>query len=167
MANWYHIFTARTDSRVPEDPFQIFSTIFAEGYSWNVLTEKGDYCKEAALVSTKAAFGMRVLWKTPCTDQLMRIMACLHDPERGWYEGRFEQSGGYLKALTIETKATVLEALLYKAKGKIFPGNTQPGLYEKIIAEPFKREGKCFPPEQKPCPESPFARVSQPSEFPD
>jgi len=148
-----HIFTARTDYRVQEEPFQIFSTIFAEGYPWNVLTANGEYQKNAALVSTKAAFGMWVLWETPYTDKLMNLMQCLHDSQQGWYEGRFEQTGGYLKSLTIETNAAVLEALLYKAKGKLFPGNTKPGFYENTITDSFKREGKCFPPEMKPCAE--------------
>ena len=70
---------------------------------------------------------------------------------KGWYEGRRERTGGYLKVLTIGTNALVLESLLYKVKGKLFPGNSRPGYYEYFTENPFNRKGKCFAAEREPC----------------
>ncbi|GBC60642.1 DUF3131 domain-containing protein [Desulfonema ishimotonii] len=146
-----HIFTARTDHRLPEKPFFVYGTVFAEGYPWNVIAPDGTWHKNAALLASKAAFGMWALWKTPYTDQLMTVVRCLNTPEKGWYEGRRERTGGYLKVLTIGTNALVLESLLYKVKGKLFPGNARPGYYEYFTENPFNRKGKCSAAEREPC----------------
>jgi hypothetical protein len=146
-----HIFTARTDHRLPDDPYYVYGTVFAEGFAWNVLTPGGQYRPDQAVVATKAAFGMWALWDTRYTDELMKIVSCLYDPERGWYEGRRERTGGYVKICTLPTNAAVLEALLYKVQGKLFPGNSRPGLFQSEEADPFRGGNRCLPSQRDPC----------------
>lgn len=146
-----HIFTARTDHRLPEEPFYVYGTVFAEGFAWNVLAPDGRYRRDQAVVATKAAFGMWALWKTPYTDRLMTVVRCLRDPERGWFEGRRERTGGYVKLCTVGTNAAVLESLLYKVQGKIFPGNRRPGLFEAETTDPFRARNRCLPTDRDPC----------------
>ena len=146
-----HIFTARSDHRVPGDPYLVFGTIFAEGFAWNVLTPGGDYRPDLAAVAVKAAFPMWALWKTPYTDRLMKIVSCLHDPGTGWYEGRWERTGGYIKLATVGTNAAVLESLLYKVQGKLFPGNHEPGLFSTHDADLFRSRHRCLPSDRDPC----------------
>lgn len=146
-----HILTARTDHRIPNAPYLVYGTIFAEGFPWNVISSDGAYHRDEALMATKAAFGLWALWKTPYTDRLMKVAECLHNPEKGWFVGRRERSGGYVRFYTIGTNAAVLEALFYKQNGKLFPGNAKPGFYEAFTEDRFNWRGKCLPPERKPC----------------
>ncbi|MFP4389536.1 MAG: DUF3131 domain-containing protein, partial [Desulfococcaceae bacterium] len=106
---------------------------------------------DQAVVATKAAFGMWALWKTRYTDELMKIVSCLYDPERGWYEGRRERTGGYVKICTLPTNAAVLEALLYKVQGKLYPGNPRPGLFRATDQEEFRSRNRCLPSDRDPC----------------
>ncbi len=140
-----HIFTARTDHQVLGPPFFVYDAIFVAGYPWNVISDNGEYHPEAALVSTRASFGMWVLWKTRYTDQLIDIISCVYDPERGWYEGRLEKTGGYMKIITSTTNAMVLEALLYKVEGKIYKCCERSGYYESVINNIFRKMEKCLP----------------------
>ncbi len=152
-----NIFTARSDHQVSGPPYFVYDSIFAAGYPWNVISDSGQYHKEQSLVSTRAAFGMWSIWKTDYTDCLMKVVECLNDTTKGWYEGRREKTGGYMKIITSSTNTTVLESLLYKVQGKLFscPGSaecTPPIEYYKLwTTDPFKEQGKCFPQERKGC----------------
>jgi len=141
------IFTARTDHQLPQAPFFVYDSIFAAGYPWNVISDDGRPQKDAALVATKAAFGMWVLWKTPYTDALIRSVCSLYDPERGWYEGRMEKTGGYLYVITAGTNAVVLETLFYKTSGKLLKCAEREDHYSLYMKDPFKAQGHCYPPE--------------------
>lgn len=141
------IFTARTDHQLPQAPFFVYDSIFAAGYPWNVISDDGRYQKDAAAVSTKAAFGMWVLWKTPYTDALIGSIGTLFDPERGWYEGRLERTGGYLYVITAGTNAAVLEALFYKTRGRLLGCGEREDYYSLYMKDPFKAQGHCYPPE--------------------
>ena len=146
-----HILTARTDHQVSAPPFFVYDSIFAEGYPWNIISDNGQYYKDAAIVATKAAFGMWSLFKTAYTDRLINAIACLNSAEEGWFEGRCENTGGYMKVITIGTNAVVLESLLYKKEGNLLNCVAEQGYYEDFIEDPFREEGKCFPLERKKC----------------
>lgn len=140
-----HIFTARTDHQLQESPFFVYDTILAGGYPWNVISDGGRYIKDAAAVATKAAFGIWVLWKTPYAHELIESISTLYNPDRGWYEGRLEKTGGYLYVLTCSTNSAVLEALLYKTKGRLLKCTELPDYYSVYTNDPFKTQGHCFP----------------------
>ena len=151
-----HIFTARTDHQVAGPPYFVYDSIFAAGYPWNVISDNGQYHNDQALVSTRAAFGMWGLWDTPYTDQLMELIHCLNDPEKGWYEGRLENTGSHMKLISSGTNAAVLETLLYKTEGKLStctPPETQTPrpFYDLNVSNPFKEMGKCLPLEREAC----------------
>lgn len=143
-----HIFTARTDHQLPEPPYFVYDSILAAGYPWNVISDSGRHLKDAATVATKAAFGMWGLWKTPYTLELIRAVSSVYNPERGWYEGRQERTGGYLYLLTCGTNSAVLETLLYKAKGRLLKCMEPPDYYQVYTHDPFKGQGHCFPQER-------------------
>lgn len=151
-----HVFTARTDHQVAGPPYFVYDAIFAAGYPWNVISDSGTYHKDQALVSTRAAFAMWSLWETRYTDRLMALLRCLHNPEKGWYEGRMENTGSPMRLITSGTNAAVLEALCYKAEGKLSacvdpnPAFPKP-YYDLTVENPFTEEGKCLPLERKAC----------------
>ncbi len=144
------IFTARNERRQAEKPSILYDSIFADGYAWNTVTPEGETQPETALVSTAAAFGMWALWKTSYTEGLMQLISPLHDPERGWFEGRREKDGAHDRTLSSSTNAAVLEALLYKAEGKLYHA-TQPRSHADMMLEDEFRRPACSPPERQNC----------------
>ena len=119
--------TARTDHRSAVFPDLIHDSIFASGYSWNTVTTSGQFAPETSLVATKAAFGIWALWKTDYSDTVLADVEELRDPQRGWFEGRMERTGGYDRTITLATNAMVMEALQYKRVGRLVPELTHDG----------------------------------------
>ena len=114
------IYTARGDHLVSGEPYFVYDAIYALGTPWITLAENGSSHDHLALVSTRVAFQMWALWKTDYTDRLMILVKELYNPQRGWYEGRYEVSGAYEKSISLKTNAGILEALLYKQRGKLY-----------------------------------------------
>jgi len=143
------VLTARSDFTLAEAPWHVNDTIFANGYAWNTLGDDGKYYPRLAQVSTRAVFGLWVLWDTPFTDALMKMTRLQQDRERGWYEGRVESTGDYNRAITLSTNAMVLEALFYKANyGPLLGEQTprRPGYFARQIADPFSpAPQRCLP----------------------
>lgn len=139
------VMTARTDHPVSKPPYYLLDSIFANGYSWNTISDQGDLHPELALVSTRAAFGMWSLWDTRYSDLLIRAVAPLHDNEKGWFEGRYEKSGAYETAISATTNALVLQALHYKLTGKAFRSNEPYRHWAFRISDEFRDPGRCWP----------------------
>jgi hypothetical protein len=149
------VLTARTDHPLSSPPFFVFDSVFASGYPWSTLSDRGDPVPDKALVSVRAAFGLWALWKTDYTDRLMAAVKNLNDPQRGWFEGRFEGSGGYERTISASTNAVVLESLLYKEQGKLY-GRAADGSYLAVVlGDAFRAPGHCFPAERPACSERP------------
>ena len=109
------------------------------------MADSGKFTPEAALVSSRAAFGLWALWKTNYTDSLLEVVSALFNPGKGWYEGRFELTGGYEYAVTSTTNAVVLESLLYKVVGKLYRLAAKEGYSQVILKDEFTHPGKCMP----------------------
>lgn len=139
------IMTARAEHVLKSKPHFLFDSIFASGFAWSTISDEGINYPELALVSTKAAFAMWALWKTPYTDKLITVVDQLYNPKRGWYEGRYEESGAYEKAISSATNAMVLEALYYKKNGKIYQPFQGKSYSDVKLEDFFKHPGKCFP----------------------
>ena len=137
------IFTARTDHHISHAPFQVVDSIFVKGYAWNTVSESGERMPNESLVATQAVFPMRALWKTPYTDRLTRVIERLYDPDKGWYEGRFESTGGIERTISLRTNAMVLESLFYQLDGKLFRGEGAPGLYAVWKKNPYAPKATC------------------------
>ena len=145
------IFTARTDHPMAKAPFFLHDSIYAEGYAWNALSDKGGNYEKYSLVSTRAAFGMWGLWKTDYTDQLIDSLEMLYSKKRGWYEGRYERTGGYDRTISATTNAVVLETLLHKVEGKLFQALEGENYLSIRLMDAFQHPGKCFTPKQPIC----------------
>ncbi|REL25338.1 DUF3131 domain-containing protein [Thalassotalea euphylliae] len=139
------IYTARTEHILDSAPYFLYDSVFANGYAWNTISDTGKTYPGKSLVSVKAAFSMHMLWDTDYTYKLMLVIEELYDAKRGWYEGRYESTGGYEEAISSSTNATVLEALLYKKVGKLFRPNREVTHSDIRMENVFKHPGKCFP----------------------
>ena len=90
------------------------------------------------------------MWDTPYTDVLMSVTEHLHDPLRGWYEGRLEATGDTNASLTLSTNATVLEALFFKHNaGPLFDvrRSKKESYFSRRLADEFTPLGLCLPGE--------------------
>ncbi|MFW6241752.1 MAG: DUF3131 domain-containing protein [Thermodesulfobacteriota bacterium] len=131
------IFTARTQHQLDQKPYFVYDTIYTDGYPWNTITEKGDYVPQFAAVALKGAFGLWTLWDTEYTDLLYDLISGLYNPEKGFYEGRYERSGAPINTFTSNNNGIILETLLYKVQGKLLRHSGRTGLWEKTIDDPF------------------------------
>ncbi|WP_420473278.1 DUF3131 domain-containing protein [Noviherbaspirillum sp. ST9] len=145
------VLTARTDYQVREAPYAVTDAIYNAGVPWSTAGPDGKEQEKLALVSTRAAFGMWVLWPGEYTDRLLQAVEALHQPNRGWYEGRLEHSGGALESISLSTNAMVLETLLFKVRGRLHPEETPAGYFDRRLADVFDRPGTCLPAERPVC----------------
>jgi hypothetical protein len=113
------ILTARSEHQLAAEPYFVYDTVFTDGFAWNTITEDGKYVPQFAAVSLKAALGMWVLWQSEYTDRLFAAIATQMDPNRGFFEGILENGKGPIRAFTANNNGIMLEALLYKAQGKL------------------------------------------------
>lgn len=143
--------TARSDWQSRQAPYVVLDSVFANGYAWNTVGGDNKDYEKLALVSTRAAFGMWALWPGDYTQRLLTSLQWLHDPDRGWYEGRLEQGGAPAANITLSTNAAVLEALLFKQKGALYRHEARTGLFERRTRDPFERTGRCMPFERRGC----------------
>lgn len=140
------IFTAKDFYILNKEPYYIYDTIFAEGYNWNTVTYKGGFNSSLALVSSKASLGMWSLWNTDYTQKLFDLVSSLYDPQRGWYEGRYEKNASIEKTISLATNSLVLEAFFYKKNGKIYLESKKEGYYEFALKNEFNSYNRaCFP----------------------
>ncbi|RJX71396.1 DUF3131 domain-containing protein [Vibrio sinensis] len=138
------IYTARGEHVVSDEPHFVYDAIYGLGTPWITLAEDGSSYDHLALVSTRVAFQMWALWKTEYTDSLVVLVRELYDPQRGWYEGRYEMTGEYEKSISLKTNAGVLEALLYKQNGKLYQGEKQREYRDVKFDSRFDHPGKCL-----------------------
>lgn len=138
------IYTARGEHVVTGEPYFVYDSIYALGTPWITVAEDGSDHDEKALVSTRVAFQMWVLWKTDYTERLLTLVRELYDPERGWYEGRYELTSSYEKSISLQTNAGVLEALLYKANGKLYQPSKEREYRDVQFDSRFYHPQKCL-----------------------
>ncbi|WP_299013181.1 DUF3131 domain-containing protein [uncultured Photobacterium sp.] len=138
------IYTARGEHVVTGEPYFVYDSLYALGTPWITVADDGSSHDELALVSTRVAFQMWALWKTDYTDRLLTLVKELYDPERGWYEGRYELSSAYEKSITLQTNAGVMEALLYKANGKLYRPRNVKEYRDVQFQSRFYHPGRCL-----------------------
>jgi hypothetical protein len=146
-----HVLTARTDHLLGRPPYFVWDAIFVAGTPWHTVSDSGEPVPDAALVSTRAAFGLWALWRTPYTDELIAAVDQLYDPDRGWFEGRSERTGGHEPTISCTTNAVVLEALWYKAAGKLYRAPRGPGHAQVLLRDEYRRPRHCFPVQRERC----------------
>lgn len=140
------ILTARSEHQLDVAPYFVYDTIYSDGYPWNTITEAGKYVPEFAAVSLKAALGMWVLWDSPYTDLLANHIWHQYVPEKGYYEGVYENGKGPIKTFTANNNGIMLETLLFKQFGKLLKvnqlaplyKNKPPSLWDRQLTDPFE-----------------------------
>lgn len=140
------VITARSEHQVDGRPFFVYDSVFADGYAWNTLDPTGEYQPDRAAIAAKAAIGMWALWDTDYTDLLFETVADLYDPERGFYEGLYENGNGFIPLQSSNNNGIILAALLYKVKGPILEhANTNTQVWNTSFAGTDIRANKCHP----------------------
>lgn len=145
------ILTARTEHQLDSAPYFVYDTIYTDGFPWNTISEDGKYQPQFSAVALKAALGLWVLWETDYTNLLFDRVSDLYDPEKGFYEGVYENGNGLIKTFTANNNGIMLEALLYKTQGKILRYSNLEGLWEKNLKDEFNpmNKLKAFPKYKK------------------
>lgn len=118
-ANAEGVPTMVSEDHIDRSPSFLYSSVYANGRPWNVVTESGESFPEFRTVSLKAVYAWDALYGHPYTAELRSNLADLAT-EGGWYAGRFETSGEANDVLTLNTNAVVLEAIHYKAFGPLW-----------------------------------------------
>lgn len=140
------VITARSEHQVNGPPYFIYDSIFADGYAWNTLDPTGEYQPDRAAVAAKAAIGLWALWDTDYTDLLFETVADLSEPDRGFYEGLYENGNGLIPLRTANNNGIILAALLYKVQGPVLQktnNNTQ--VWDTAYMGTDLRDNKCHP----------------------
>jgi len=113
------VLTAVSEDHVDRPPYFVYNTVFTNGKPWNTLTEKGEDASALRSLSVKAAFGWYALYRSEYTAQLIKAVAPLHEPTKGWYAGLYEEGNKPNTSVNANTNAVVLESLAYIAHGKL------------------------------------------------
>lgn len=127
------IVTARTEHQLEESPFFVYDTIYTDGEAWNTITEAGEVVPRSAAVAAKAATGLWALWDDPYGDLLFDRTVALVDPERGIYEGSYEDGRGTIRTFTANNNGIILETLLYRKVGKLLTNTRRAGPWEAAL----------------------------------
>jgi hypothetical protein len=113
------VVTARSEDHVDRPPWFVYGAIVAGGAPWRTVDPEGKEVPGLGAVSTKAAFALAALHPDdPYASVLRRAVEGARDPERGWFAGVHE-GGGPIRALTANTNAVVLEAILFRRRGPL------------------------------------------------
>ncbi len=111
--------TMVSEDNVDQAPWFLYSSVFANGADWAVVTEKGETHPELRTISLKAAFAWDALYGTPYTAQVRGALQDLQTAG-GWAAGRYESDGSANDVLTLNTNAVVLESIHYIAQGPLW-----------------------------------------------
>jgi hypothetical protein len=113
------IVTAVGEDPVDAQPGYTYNCVYAAEEEWNCIDQEGNPVEDLRTISTKTAFGWYALFDDKYAQKLLHEVRNLHDPLKGWYAGKYEKTGKANKVLCAVTNGTVLEALNYRANGKI------------------------------------------------
>ncbi len=111
--------TAVSEDNIKDDPYFVYNTVYTDGKAWNSIGEKGEDATQFKTISTKAAIGWSILYKTPYSEKLIESVKQLYDPNKGWYSGYYEALKKTNEALSANTNAIILEALCFKKFGRL------------------------------------------------
>jgi Protein of unknown function (DUF3131) len=110
--------TAVSEDNIDRPPHFLYNTVYANGVSWAVITDKNQAYNNLRTLSTKAAFGWYYLFpENTYAQKLLAQVDQLKDQQgKGFYAGIYEASKEPNDILTGNTNGLVLEILYYKAR---------------------------------------------------
>jgi hypothetical protein len=106
------LLTARSTFRRSSSPYVVVNAVLQGGYAWSTAEGTGRSYPELALTSTATAFAGDAVTASAGMARARASVRTLFDPDRGWFEGRYELSGAHETTRTSLTNAVVLETLL-------------------------------------------------------
>jgi hypothetical protein len=137
--------TARTEHQLDKAPYFVYDTIYSDGYPWNTISDDGKFQPDSAAVALKGAMGLWALWRTPYTARLFDAISGMFDPQKGFYEGIYENGKGPINAFTANNNGIILECLLYKVEGKLLKfGPRTTSVWDKAIADVYSAPNTCL-----------------------
>ena len=111
--------TALSEDHVDRAPWFVYDAIVADGAAWRTVDPEGRAVDGLRGLSTKAAFALAALHAGDPYARILRDAAAgARDPARGWFAGRYE-GGAPNRALSANTNAVVLEAILFRRHGPL------------------------------------------------
>ncbi len=119
------VITAVSEDHIDRAPWFVYNTVFTSGKIWNTITDTGEDASEHRSLSTKSAIGWAALFPVDYAKTLIKGVDDLHNPEKGWYSGRYEEDGSINKALTANTNGVILESLHYRQFGPLIGYKTE------------------------------------------
>ncbi|MBD2098005.1 DUF3131 domain-containing protein [Trichocoleus sp. FACHB-591] len=105
--------TAWSETNLDQAPWQVHNCVVANSRPWQTVTPGGEDAAAFRGSSTKIAIAWNVLFRNRYTERTYKGMRWLADPQQGVFAGFYEESQQPNRALTLNTNAIVLEALLY------------------------------------------------------
>lgn len=110
--------TAVTEDHIDREPHFIYSSVYADGEPWAVLTDAGEDASGFRILSTKAAIGWHALYQTPYTSKLVAAVAD-QATSTGWTTGLYEEIDDRNTARAANTNGVILTAMHYRAFGPL------------------------------------------------
>lgn len=122
-----NLLTAYSEDSIHQAPWFLYNTLYNPdtGQQWSCVAHNGKPVSRCSTLSTKVAFSWAALYGDDYSQLLRSQVEDLFHPKYGYYAGRYEDSE-INKALTVNTNAVILEALLYmKRSGRPFLDSEQ------------------------------------------
>lgn len=111
-------YTCRSEDNLDQSPYFTYGCLFANHQAWGVVSADGKPHPQRASRSLKAAVAWHVLFRRPYTELLMGAFPEVKPDQVGLGAGAYEANDAPNKALTLNTNAIVLEALLVAKLGQ-------------------------------------------------
>lgn len=114
-----HILVACAETYNDKGSDVLHNTIFADRGAWKCFHDDGREDETLRITAVKTAFAWKALYKDGYAERVFNGIKALKDPENGWYEGMYENTSVPVKVFSSSTNATVLEALNFRANGRL------------------------------------------------
>lgn len=116
------IVTAISEDNINQSPWFLYNSIFNAGKPWQTTNSSDVAYDHLKTISTKAAVTMAALFpEEQYSHVLMNAIESAYDPDKGWYSGIYENGSGFNSVVTANTNGVILESLLFKKYGPLFP----------------------------------------------
>ncbi|MEM7252914.1 MAG: DUF3131 domain-containing protein [Pseudomonadota bacterium] len=110
------VLTAATEDALDREPWFAYHNIASANDAWICQGHNGNAIPGCQFLSTKAAMGLASIFDDEYSKQLRDAVSQFIDPRQGFFAGQYD-SGEMNKALSVNTNAVVLEAMLYLHRG--------------------------------------------------